>query len=45
MQARFEMVFDAGLSLEPGVPERLADQLTRFATGAAYVEATAEAKA
>lgn len=45
LQARFELAFAEGLPLAADAPERLADQLTRFATGAAFVEATAEAKA
>ena len=44
LQARFELAFTDGLPLVADAPERLAEQLTRFATGAAYVEAQAEAK-
>jgi hypothetical protein len=44
LQARFEMGFTDGLPLAGEAPEKLAEQLTRFATGAAYVEATAEAR-
>jgi hypothetical protein len=45
MQARFELGFTEGLTLSGDAVEKLTEQLTRFATGAAYVEATAEAKA
>lgn len=45
MQARFEIGFAEGLPLNGDAPEKLTDQLTRFATGSAYVEAIAEAKA
>jgi len=44
MQARFELGFTEGLTLSGDAVEKLTEQLTRFATGAAYVEATAEAK-
>ncbi|MGE0713885.1 MAG: ATP-binding protein [Alphaproteobacteria bacterium] len=44
MTARFEMTFDDGLSLTGDAADRLTEQLTRFATGAAYVAATAQAK-
>jgi hypothetical protein len=44
MQARFEIGFGEGLPLSGDAPEKLTEQLTRFATGSAYVEATAEAK-
>jgi hypothetical protein len=43
MQARFELGFTEGLALSGDAVEKLTDQLTRFATGSAYVEATAEA--
>jgi hypothetical protein len=45
MQARFEIGFGEGLLLSGDAPEKLTEQLTRFATGSAYVEAVAEAKA
>jgi hypothetical protein len=45
IQARFELGFTEGLTLSGDAVEKLTEQLTRFATGAAYVEATAEAKA
>jgi len=41
VQVRFDLAFSDGLALDGDAPERLAEQLTRFATGAAYVEATA----
>lgn len=44
MQARFELTFGEGLPLgEPS--DKLTEQLTKFATGSAFVEAKAEAKA
>ena len=45
MQASFEIGFGEGLPLSGDAPEKLTEQLTRFATGSAYVEAVAEAKA
>lgn len=45
MEARFEIGFSDGLPLGGDAPEKLTEQLTRFATGSAYVEAIAEAKA
>jgi hypothetical protein len=44
MQARFELGFTEGLSLSGEAVEKLTEQLTRFATGSAYVEAIAGAK-
>ena len=44
IKARFDLGFSEGLSVESEAVDRLTEQLTRFATGAAYVEATAEAK-
>ena len=44
MQARFELGFTEGLALSGDAAEKLTEQLTRFATGSAYVEATAGAK-
>jgi hypothetical protein len=44
MQARFEVGFSDGLPKSGDAPEKMTEQLTRFATGSAYVEATAEAK-
>ena len=43
LETHFELVFDGGLSLKGDAPEKLAERLSRFATSAAYVEATAEA--
>ncbi|QRM31085.1 ATP-binding protein [Microvirga sp. VF16] len=45
LEARFEITFSEGLPVSSEGTEKLTEQLTRFATGAAYVEATAEAKA
>jgi len=45
MDASFELAFAEGLALSGDAPEKLTEQLTRFATGSAYVKATAEAKA
>lgn len=42
--ARFTLSFADGLPLEGEAVDKLTEQLTRLATGAAYVEATAEAK-
>jgi hypothetical protein len=44
MQARFELGFTEGLALSGDGAEKLTEQLTRFATGSAYVEAMAGAK-
>jgi hypothetical protein len=41
MSARFELGFAAGLGLGADSPEKLTEQLTRFASGSAYVEAVA----
>lgn len=41
VQVGFELTFSAGLPMEGDAAEKLTEQLTRFATGAAYVEATA----
>ena len=43
LETHFELVFDGGLSLKGDAPEKVAERLSRFATSAAYVEATAEA--
>ena len=43
LETHFELVFDGGLTLRGDAPEKLAESLSRFATAAAYVEATAEA--
>ena len=44
MQARFQIGFADGLPLSGDGPEKVTEQLTRFASGSAYVEAIAEAK-
>ncbi len=44
LQARFEIAFADGLAMVGDAAEKLTEQLTRYATGAAYVAATAEAK-
>jgi hypothetical protein len=44
LNAEFELQFDGGLSVTTDAPERLADRLTRYASGAAYVTAMAETK-
>jgi len=41
----FRLLYADGLAVEGEAADRLVEQLTRFATGAAYVEATAEALA
>ena len=45
LQAGFELTFAEGLAMEGDAPEKLTERLARFASGAAYVSATAEAKA
>jgi hypothetical protein len=42
-EAKFEMSFGDGLPMEGDAPETLTERLCRFASGAAYVSATAEA--
>lgn len=44
VEVRFVLSFEAGLELAGDAAEKLTAQLTRYSTGAAYVEATAEAK-
>ena len=39
------MFHDAGLAMRGDAPEQLAEQLCRFASGAAFVSATARARA
>jgi hypothetical protein len=41
LSARFELGFTAGLGLSGDAPDKLTEQLTRFASGSAYVEAVA----
>lgn len=43
LEARFELRFDGGLVLAGDAPEKLAERLARYAAGAAYVTATAQA--
>ena len=45
LQAGFELVFAGGLAMQGDAAEKLTERLARFASGAAYVSATAEAKA
>ena len=45
LEAGFQLTFTAGLSMQGDAPEKLATHLARFASGAAYVSATAEVKA
>ena len=44
VEATFELSFAEGLAMEGDAPETLTDRLCRFASGAAHVSATAEAK-
>ena len=44
LQARFELVFVDGLAMQGDDAEKLTERLARFAGGAAYVSAAAEAK-
>ena len=41
----FELTFTDGLSMQGDAAEKLTERLSRYASGAAYVSATAEAKA
>ena len=45
LEAGFELIFESGLSMQDDAAEKLTERLGRFASGAAYVSATAEAKA
>ena len=45
LQAGFELNFADGLAMRGDAPEKLTDRLARFASGAAYVSATATATA
>ena len=42
VQATFVLTFNPGLAMAGDAPEKLAERLAKFATGAAYVSATAE---
>ena len=44
LKAGFELTFEDGLSMTGDAAEKLTERLSRFASGAAYVSATAEAK-
>ena len=43
LETTFRLSFDGGLPMEGGEPEKLTERLSRFASSAAYVTATAEA--
>ena len=43
LETHFELAFIGGLALKGDAPRKLAERLSRFATAAAYVEATAQA--
>ena len=45
LEAGFEVTFAEGLSMRGDAAEKLTERLTRFASGAAYVSATAEVRA
>ena len=45
IDAGFRLTFTEGLSMQGDVAEKLTERLARFASGAAYVSATAEVKA
>ena len=45
LEAGFELAFAEGLPMQGDAPEKLTERLARFASGAAYVSATAEVKA
>ena len=44
LQAAFELTFEDGLSMRGNAPEKFTERLAKFASGAAYVSATAQAK-
>ena len=44
LQAGFELTFGDGLSMQGDAAEKLTERLAKFASGAAYVSATAEVK-
>ncbi len=44
IEAEFRLTFAEGLSMQGGAAEKLTERLSRFASGAAYVSATAEVK-
>jgi hypothetical protein len=43
MEAGFEIVFDTGLPMAGDAAEKFTERLTKFASGAAYVSASAQA--
>ena len=45
IEARFQMTFAEGLPMRDDAAEKLTERLAKFASGAAYVSATAEAEA
>ena len=45
LDTTFEIRFNDGLAMGGDAAEKLTERLTRFATGSAYVSASAEAKA
>ena len=45
LEVGFELTFEDGLSMQGDAAEKLTERLSRFASGAAYVSATAEVKA
>ncbi|MYA59587.1 MAG: ATP-binding protein [Chloroflexi bacterium] len=45
LEAGFELTFESGLPMDGDTAEKLTDRLSRFASGAAYVSATAKVKA
>jgi hypothetical protein len=45
LEVRFALTFEGGLPLQGDAAAKLTDRLSRFASGAAYVSATAEAQA
>lgn len=42
LQVTYALTFEGGLAMQGDAPEKLADRLTRFSTGAAFVQATAQ---
>ena len=44
LEASFALTFAEGLPMQGDAPEKLTERLARFASGAAYVSATAEVK-
>ena len=45
LEAGFELTFENGLPMQGDAAQKLTERLSRFASGAAYVSATAEARA